>query len=314
LRRGDDPVEKFGGGENPGNSGAGVGAGPAKIEAVDVFGDIVGTEPGALGEDWFELEGRAVVGIEAGFEIPRGEDEFADEVFAQVRDDGFFEGSENAVGVVLFLLLPIDLIPGGAEVGDGREDIEAFVALGGEGRIGAGGGVKVKGEVLCQNSVVEDIVEQSLITRAEPDGVVGEFWIGSVSPKIDKEKGHAIAHFFETAVGPLLANGPRDFFAVEIGHVGVGDNHLGAEGFPGAKADAGCGVVFHEELVNGGVQAKLPAEILEEFDEGLHEGTRSPHGKVHAPLPLEIVDHGVDGGGLERIPADEERMKGEYLA
>ena len=62
----------------------------AKVESADIFGDVMGAEPGALGEDGFELEGGAMVGIEPGFKITRGEDKFTDEVFTQVRDDGFF--------------------------------------------------------------------------------------------------------------------------------------------------------------------------------------------------------------------------------
>jgi hypothetical protein len=50
---------------------------------------------------------------------------------------------------------------------------------------------------------------------------------------------------------------------------------------------------------------------LQEFDEGLDKGARASHGKVNAPFALQIVDHGVDGGGLERIATNEKRMKGE---
>ena len=67
-----------------------MGACPAKVESADIFGDVVRAEPCALGEDGFELEGGAVVGVETGFEIARGEDKFTDDVFAQVGDDGFF--------------------------------------------------------------------------------------------------------------------------------------------------------------------------------------------------------------------------------
>jgi len=35
---------------------------------------------------------------------------------------------------------------------------------------------------------------------------------------------------------------------------------------------------------------------------------------MNAPFALEIVNHGVDGGGLERIASDEERVKGEDFA
>ena len=87
---GDDSVEEFGGGKNAGNPCARVGTCATKVESADIFGDVVGAEPGALGEDGFELKGGAMVGIEAGFEIARGEDKFTDEVFAQVGDDGFF--------------------------------------------------------------------------------------------------------------------------------------------------------------------------------------------------------------------------------
>ena len=84
--------------------------------------------------------------------------------------------------------------------------------------------------------------------------------------------------------------------------------------FAGAEADTDCGAVFDEEFVDGRVEAEFPAQIFQEFDEGLDEGAGAPHGKVDAPFALEVVDHGVDGGGLEGIAADEEGMEGEDFA
>ena len=86
----DDSVEEFGGGEDAGDPCARVGTCAAKVESANIFGDVVRAEPGALGEDGFELEGGTVVGIEPGFKITRGEDKFTDEVFTQVWDNGFF--------------------------------------------------------------------------------------------------------------------------------------------------------------------------------------------------------------------------------
>lgn len=68
---------------------------------------------------------------------------------------------------------------------DGGEDVEALVAWGGEGRIGASGSVKIKREVLRQNLVFENIVEQAFIAGSQPDGVVGEIGVGAVSAEID---------------------------------------------------------------------------------------------------------------------------------
>jgi hypothetical protein len=39
----------------------------------------------------------------------------------------------------------------------------------------------------------------------------------------------------------------------------------------------------------------------------------APLGKEHAPLPLDPVDERVDGARLQRIPADEQRVKAERL-
>ena len=126
-----DAIEEFGGGKNAWDAGSGVGPRTAQVKPADVFGHVVGSEPGTLSQYRFKLEGRAHVSIESGFEIPGCEDELADEVFAEVGDNRFLEGSENAIGIFFFLLFPIDLIPWRAEMRNGRKDVEAFVSFGG---------------------------------------------------------------------------------------------------------------------------------------------------------------------------------------
>ena len=73
-RVGDDSVEEFCGGEDPGDPCARVGTCATKVESADVFGNVVGAEPGTLGEDGFELKCGAHVGIEARFKVARGKD------------------------------------------------------------------------------------------------------------------------------------------------------------------------------------------------------------------------------------------------
>jgi len=69
-----DAIEEFCRRENAGNTGSGVGACTAKIKPANVLRDIVGSEPGTLGEDGFELKCGAHVGIEARFKVARGKD------------------------------------------------------------------------------------------------------------------------------------------------------------------------------------------------------------------------------------------------
>ena len=124
-----DAIEEFGGGENAWDASSGVGSRTTQVKPTNVLGYVVGSEPGALSENRFELESGTNVRIESGLKIPRGEDQLADEVFTEIGDNRFFQGGENAVGISFFLLFPIDLIPWRAEMGDGRKNVEAFVAF-----------------------------------------------------------------------------------------------------------------------------------------------------------------------------------------
>ena len=84
-----DAIEEFGGGKNTGDACSWMGAGAAEEKAANIFGDVVGAEPGALGKDRLKLKCGTDVGIEAGFEVERSKDQLAHEVFSQVGDNGF---------------------------------------------------------------------------------------------------------------------------------------------------------------------------------------------------------------------------------
>lgn len=84
---GNDPVKEFGGRKNPWDTGTRVGTGPTEIKTFHVFRDIVGSKPGALGQNGFELKSGADVRVEPGFEVGRGEEKFADEMFPEAGND-----------------------------------------------------------------------------------------------------------------------------------------------------------------------------------------------------------------------------------
>ena len=108
-----------------------------------------------------------------------------------------------------------------------------------------------------------------------------------------------------------MSCGCGNFFLIEVRDVGIGDDHLSAQGFSRAESDSSRRPVFDEKFVHGRVEANFAAKILKKFDQGLDQGSGSTHSEVNSPFALQIVDHGVDGGGLERIAADEKRMEGE---
>ena len=84
-----DAIEEFGGRENAWDASSGVGSRTAQVKPTNVLGHVVGSEPGTLSENRFELESGTNVRIESGFEIPGSEDQLADEVFTQVGDNRF---------------------------------------------------------------------------------------------------------------------------------------------------------------------------------------------------------------------------------
>ena len=108
-----------------------------------------------------------------------------------------------------------------------------------------------------------------------------------------------------------MSCGCGNFFLIEICDVGVGDDDVGAKCFSRAESDSRRRPVFDEKFVYGRVEAKLSTQIFQQFDQGLDQGSGSTHSEVNSPFALQIVDHGVDGGGLERIATDEKRMEGE---
>ncbi len=136
-------------------------------------------------------------------------------------------------------------------MGDGRKNVEAFVAFGGQGRVGAGGSVEIEGEVLGEDAVFENVFQKAFVPGSEPDGVVGKVGVGAVGAEIDEKKGHAVAHRIQFPVGPFVSGSCGDFFLIEVRHVCIGDDHVGAQRFARTETDSGGRAVFHEELLDG---------------------------------------------------------------
>ena len=67
----------------------------------------------------------------------------------------------------------------------GGEDVEALVAWGSEGGIGASGGVKVEGEVFREDTIFKNVIEEATVAGSEPNSVVGEIGVGAVGAEID---------------------------------------------------------------------------------------------------------------------------------
>ena len=54
--------------------------------------------------------------------------------------------------------------------------------------------MEIEGEVLCEDTIFENVIEKAFVAGTKPYGVVGEVGVGPVGSKVDEEKGHAVAH------------------------------------------------------------------------------------------------------------------------
>ena len=71
--------------------------------------------------------------------------------------------------------------------------------------------------------------------------------------------------------------------------------------------------LLHEDFGDIGVEMDGSAQFPEKPAHGLHNRSRPPDRIVDPPLALQVVDHGVDGGSVKRVAADEQRVEGEDL-
>jgi hypothetical protein len=279
-----------------------VGAGADEVKAGDVFALVVEAEPGGLGQNGRDGEAGAVRGEEGIAEVGRGDVELGDEVLVEVRQDGFLQVVEDALGVTGPLGVPIDRV---LEIGNGGEDVEGVLSVGRHGRVGGGGAVKVEAEVVGHDAAFEDVIEEFAVAGAEEDGVVGDVLVAAVGREEKDEEAHGVLAGGEFPIGPLAAVDGGDEVTVDGGWVGVGHNEVGVDFFAPGEADAGRTPVADEDLLHRGSMAELHAVALPEGEQGVDQGTGAAAGEPDAPLAFEVVDEGVEAGGVEGVAPDE---------
>ena len=102
--------------------------------------------------------------------------------------------------------------------------------------------------------------------------------------------------------------------SIGVHDVGVGGHDLGVEARAVFEDHAGGSAARRRDRVHRRRQADRAAEALQQPHQAADERTGAALREPNAPAPLQRVDQGVDGRGLERIAADQQRMERESLA
>ena len=165
---------------------------------------------------------------------------------------------------------------------------------------------------------VEDVAQQRLVARAEEDGVVREVRGSGGRPEVEDEQGHRPVHALEAAAP---SSRPRGSPAVEVR---VGVVHVGVE-TTRSKSSAPASVVARGGPVPSAVRRldaprpaiasrSSPPSSSKRRTSAAHQRAGAAPREEHAPLLLEVVDQRVDGAGLERVAAHEQRVERQGLA
>jgi hypothetical protein len=62
--------------------------------------------------------------------------------------------------------------------------------------------VEVEREVVGEHLLLEDVVEQLFVARAQEDGVVRHVFVLPVGAEVPDEEGHGVARALDARVGP----------------------------------------------------------------------------------------------------------------
>ena len=132
--------------------------------------------------------------------------------------------------------------------------------------------------------------------------------------KINHKQRHAVLHIFVMAVTVFPAVFFRNHPAVCIGYISVGYYDIRQMDITVSQLDSFYfAVITHQDLPDRGVDMYLAALFNKQFMKRIHNCTGSAYCIMDAPLSFQVMDHGIDAGGIKRIAANQQRMKGKYL-
>ena len=281
--------------EDDGEAGAGVGSAAHEIHALDVFEAVVRAEVEHLGEAVGHGEGGAFVEIELGAPAGGGEDALGADARFQIRYADLLDLFKGEGAEAILFFVPID---GVDLVGDGEQDVEGGVAVGGEGWVGDRGVLDVERGILREAVEALDVAEVLLVVLGEVDGVVGYVVVAAFDAEIEHEGRAAEALALDALVGPAFAVLGGEEFAHGIGEVGVDDDGVGFEGAL-RGADAAGLAFFDQHLFDGLVKEDFDAHVPRNASHGRGNGTAAANRMKDAVLILEEAEDGEERGAAE---------------
>ena len=132
--------------------------------------------------------------------------------------------------------------------------------------------------------------------------------------EVPHEQAHRILRLLQPPVGPAPTVFRRHQFAIGPGRIGIRHHDVGCDDFARCECHAACATVGHVDRRDFGIHAHDAALAFDQPDHALDDLARSAHREMHAPAALQMRNEAQDGGGRERVPADQQRVKAQHRA
>ena len=280
-------------------------AGAGQVQIFKALGLVVKAKPGRLGKQRRDGKARALIAQIITREIIRRHGKRRADMAGQPRQEACVQRLDDPRPQPGFLGPPVDIR---ALVRHGREHIKAVMPFGREAGIGGRRPVQIKRKIIGQTPPVEDIIQQALIARPEPDGVMRDLVIFAIRA----EKQHIQPHR-QLAVVALEARGERQGLsrqqmAIEVHRVPVEHDMVSAEHLAIVQPNALDPAPGRRQPGDG--DARLDADTLaaQQALQRPHQGTRAAHRKKDPVGAFQIMDQGVNAGGVEWRAAEQQRL------
>ena len=211
----------------------------------------------------------------------------------QVGQHTVLQHAGNGVAVLIADGRPVGAA---AQIGHHRQSVKRVATGRGQRRVGRRGSVQVQAEVFGQLVVFKDVLQQTFVARSQHHHVVRHIGVLAVGAKVPDKQTRRIVAFGNALVAPMASVLWLDQVLVRPGGVAIADHDVGGYNLAAVQDHAGGGAVVHLNACDSGVVADGNVALLQQVHQGLHDGTRAAHGRVHAPAPFQNVDERVNAG------------------
>src|SRR5690242_15391186 len=131
--------------------------------------------------------------------------------------------------------------------------------------------MEIEAEILGEDLLLEDVVEQAAIARAEEDRVMRDLGVTTSRSEVPDEEPHRVAHLLDASIRPFPAHRGIQQVAIRPRGVGVRHDDVRRERLTGRETNADRAPSVDEDPIDRRVTANGASLPFDETNETVDE-------------------------------------------